>query len=71
MNGGADATRQALFKEADKYCKTISGRLSSGLGCVKAVFFTLAVFAVGAAVVFPNVDEWDFNKLLAEAQKSF
>ncbi|KAG6396740.1 hypothetical protein SASPL_142897 [Salvia splendens] len=71
LNDGADAARQALFKEADKYCKTISGRLSSGLGCVKAVLFTLAVCAVGAAVVFPNVDDWDFNKLLAEAQKSF
>ncbi|KAL1556557.1 transmembrane protein 214-A-like protein [Salvia divinorum] len=71
LNGGADATRQTLFKDADKYRKIVSGRLSSGHGCVKAMFFTLAVLAVGAAVVFPNTDEWDFNKLLAEAQKSF
>ncbi|KAG6407764.1 hypothetical protein SASPL_130761 [Salvia splendens] len=71
FNGGADAKRQTSFKDADKYCKIVSGKLSSGHGCVKAIFFTLAVLAVGAAVVFPNTDEWDFNKLLAEAQKSF
>ncbi|XP_042011257.1 transmembrane protein 214-A-like [Salvia splendens] len=71
LNGEADAKRQTSFKDADKYCKIVSGKLSSGHGCVKAMFFTLAVLAVGAAVVFPNTDEWDFNKLLADAQKSF
>ncbi|XP_047981070.1 uncharacterized protein LOC125222474 [Salvia hispanica] len=71
LNGGADAKRQTSFKDADKYCKIVSGKLSSGHGCLKATFFTLTVLAVGAAVVFPNTDEWDFNKLLAEAQKSF
>ncbi|XP_057777421.1 uncharacterized protein LOC130995930 [Salvia miltiorrhiza] len=71
LHDGVDASRQALFKDADKYCKTVLGRLSSGHGCVKAMFLTLVVVAVGAAVVFPKLDEWDWNKLLAEAQKSF
>ncbi|KAH6802219.1 transmembrane protein of unknown function DUF2359 [Perilla frutescens var. frutescens] len=65
LSGEVDAGHQALFKDADKYCKTILGRLSSGHGCVKAMVFTIAVLAVGAAVVLPKLDEWDFNKFLS------
>lgn len=58
-----DVSHQALFKNANKYCKTILGRLSSGHGCVKAMFITVAVLGVGAAVVLPSLDEWDWDKL--------
>ncbi|KAL9166634.1 hypothetical protein ABFS82_05G042800 [Erythranthe guttata] len=73
LSGGGDVTRQGLFKEADKYCKVILGRVSSGHGCVKIVVFTIAVLAVGAAVVSPNIDAWDWSKLsvLFNAQQSF
>ncbi|KAK4423430.1 hypothetical protein Salat_1925800 [Sesamum alatum] len=63
LSGDEDVPHQALFKDADKYCKALSGRLSSGHTCLKAMFFTIAVLAVGAAVVSPNLDEWDWNKL--------
>lgn len=68
-----DVTRQGLFKDADKYSKAVLGRLSSGHGCVKTVLFTVAVLAVGAAVVSPNIDAWDWNKLsvLFNHQQSF
>ncbi|XWS22851.1 hypothetical protein CRYUN_Cryun29cG0071500 [Craigia yunnanensis] len=63
MNNGADVARQALFQDADKYCKDISGKLSRGHGCMKTLAFGVIVFAVGAAVVSPNLDTWDWNKL--------
>ncbi|GFP83533.1 hypothetical protein PHJA_000496700 [Phtheirospermum japonicum] len=63
-NGGVDAARQAYFKDADKYCKAILGRLSSGFSCVKTALFTVALLAVGAAFVSPNLDALDWNKVL-------
>ncbi|KAL0446759.1 UNVERIFIED_CONTAM: hypothetical protein Slati_1803800 [Sesamum latifolium] len=63
LSGDVDVHHQAIFKDADKYCKALSGRLSSGRACVKAMFFTIAVLAVGAAVASPNLDAWDWNKL--------
>ncbi|XP_073124266.1 uncharacterized protein [Henckelia pumila] len=63
LSGGVDDARQPFFKDADKYCKSISGKLSSGGGCVKTVVFTIAVLAVGAAVISPIVDSWDLKKL--------
>ncbi|XP_073280422.1 uncharacterized protein [Primulina huaijiensis] len=63
LSGGVDDVRQPLFKDADKYCKSISAKLSSSGGCVKTVVFTIVVLAVGAAVMSPSVDSWDWNKL--------
>ncbi|MBA0842792.1 hypothetical protein Goarm_002596, partial [Gossypium armourianum] len=63
MSNGADAVRQSLFQEADKYCKHISGKLSRGHGCLKALAFLVVAFAVGAAVVTPNIDPSDWSKL--------
>ncbi|XVE74679.1 hypothetical protein DITRI_Ditri12bG0036500 [Diplodiscus trichospermus] len=60
---GSDANRQALFRDADKFCKHISGKLSRGHGCMKTLAFVVVAFAVGAAVVSPNMDAWDWNKL--------
>ncbi|KAK6122258.1 hypothetical protein DH2020_043991 [Rehmannia glutinosa] len=62
-SSGVDVARQAFFKDADKYCKAILGRLSSGHACLKTAVFTIALLAVGAAVVSPNLDAWDWNKL--------
>ncbi|KAK6122393.1 hypothetical protein DH2020_043835 [Rehmannia glutinosa] len=64
-SGGVDVARQAFFKDADKYCKAILGRLSSGHACLKTAVFTIALLAVGAAVVSPNLDAWDWNKLFS------
>lgn len=73
LNDGMDAAHQTLFKDADKYCKVLLGRLSSGHGCVKTVAFTLVILAVGAAIVAPNLEAWDWNKLsvLFNTQQSF
>ena len=63
MNSGEDAAGQVLLQDADKYCKHISGKLSRGHGCMKTLAFGVVAFAVGAAVVSPNLDAWDWNKL--------
>ncbi|KAL2518839.1 Protein of unknown function DUF2359 [Abeliophyllum distichum] len=61
LNGGVDVARQAFFKDADKYCKVILGRLSRGHGCVKTMAFAI-VLAVGAAVMSPSINAWDWSK---------
>ncbi|GLT94418.1 hypothetical protein SLE2022_121590 [Rubroshorea leprosula] len=63
MAGGSDAAKEALFRDADKYCKVILGRLSHGHGCMKFVAFVAVAVAVGAAVMSPNIEGWDWNKL--------
>ncbi|KAL4351886.1 hypothetical protein GQ457_06G000530 [Hibiscus cannabinus] len=63
MSEETDAARQALFQDADKYCKHISGKLSRGHGCLKALAFIAVALAVGAAVVSPNIDASDWDKL--------
>ncbi|XVE85432.1 hypothetical protein DITRI_Ditri17bG0090700 [Diplodiscus trichospermus] len=62
-SGGADAARQALFQDAEKYCKHLSGKLSRGHGCMKTLAFGVVALAIGAAAVSPNMDAWDWNKL--------
>ncbi|KAL6577574.1 hypothetical protein OROMI_009902 [Orobanche minor] len=64
-SGEVNAARLSFFKDANRYCKVISGRLSSGFSCMKTVIFTVALLAVGAAVVSPNLDTWDWDKLSA------
>ncbi|XP_073298909.1 uncharacterized protein [Primulina huaijiensis] len=68
-----DDARQAFFKDADKYCKTILRRLSSGRSCVKTMAVTVVILSVGAAVFYPSLDVLDWNKLtvLLNAQQSF
>ncbi|GLT97923.1 hypothetical protein SLE2022_154650 [Rubroshorea leprosula] len=63
MAGGADAAKEALFRNADKYCKVILGRLSHRHGCVKFVAIVAVAVAVGAAVMSPSIEGWDWNKL--------
>ncbi|KAL9148783.1 hypothetical protein ABFS82_12G066000 [Erythranthe guttata] len=67
LSEGVDAARQTYFKDADKYCKAILGRVSRGGGCAKTMAFILVLTAagVGAAVVYPSLDAWDWDKLSA------
>ncbi|KAK9277050.1 hypothetical protein L1049_006589 [Liquidambar formosana] len=59
-----DFALHALFKDADKYCKVILGRLSRGHGCMRSVAFAVIAVAVGTAIMSsPNMGSWDWNKL--------
>ncbi|KAF5948684.1 hypothetical protein HYC85_014641 [Camellia sinensis] len=72
LAGGEDTARQSLFKDADKYCKLILGRLSRGHGCLKSMVFVIIAFGVGAAVMSPSMESWDWNKLsVLFSQQSF
>ncbi|CAJ2677681.1 unnamed protein product [Trifolium pratense] len=57
-----DAAHHAQYKDADKYCKIISGRVSQGHGCACLTFTVLAV-AVGAVVLYPNLESLDFKNI--------
>ncbi|KAL7090823.1 hypothetical protein ACP275_12G066300 [Erythranthe tilingii] len=67
LSEGVDVARQTYIKDADKYCKAILGRVSRGGGCAKTMAFILVLTAagVGAAVVYPSLDAWDWDKLSA------
>nr|GEU57356.1 transmembrane protein 214-like [Tanacetum cinerariifolium] len=51
------AADQKLYKEADKYCKVLLGRLSRGWGCVKGLGVALIVIGLGIAFVPQNAFE--------------
>ncbi|KAL9389650.1 hypothetical protein Peur_018255 [Populus x canadensis] len=59
----ADATRQALFREADKHCKTLSRKLSHGHGCLKGMAVAVIALAAGAAIMSSNMESWDWKEL--------
>ncbi|KAL6539062.1 hypothetical protein OROMI_025388 [Orobanche minor] len=64
LSDGADVARLDHFRDADKYCKAILGKFSSGRrhGCFKTMAFSAVVLlAVGAAVVYPRLDGLDWN----------
>ncbi|CAN1311597.1 Transmembrane protein 214-A [Linum perenne] len=63
MAKGHNDADSALYKEADKYCKAIQGKLSRGNGCLKGMAFVVVALAVGAAVTSQNLEDWDFKKL--------
>ncbi|KAF3432157.1 hypothetical protein FNV43_RR26896 [Rhamnella rubrinervis] len=72
LAGGADAAQQAVFKDADKYCKVLVGRVSRGNGCMKSMAFAVIAVAVGAVVLSPNMESWDWKKLsMAFSSQSF
>ncbi|XP_074274962.1 uncharacterized protein LOC141599003 [Silene latifolia] len=48
------------LKDADKYAKSILGRLSRGHGCLKAFFLIGIAVAAGAAVMSSNPETFDF-----------
>lgn len=64
MVGGADSADQALYKDADKYCKLVLGKLSRGNGCMKSMAFVAVALAVGAALLSStNMESLDLKKL--------
>lgn len=64
MVGGADSTDQAVYRDADKYCKLVLGKLSRGNGCMKSMAFLAIALAVGAALLSsPNMESLDLKKL--------
>lgn len=64
MKDGEKSSDQALYKEADKYCKALLGRLSRGWGCVKATVFLVVAVGVGATFLPSNtLESLDWNKL--------
>ncbi|GMH01978.1 hypothetical protein Nepgr_003817 [Nepenthes gracilis] len=60
---GEDAARQALFSDAIKYCKIVLGRLSRGHSCLKSMVLIIVAFAVGAAVVSPSMESFDWRRV--------
>ncbi|EOA39878.1 hypothetical protein CARUB_v10008554mg, partial [Capsella rubella] len=67
--GGANGASQSLYKDADKCCKVISGKLSSG-GCIKSIATTASLLAVGcaaAAAVSANPEALAYVKNLVES----
>ncbi|KAI3796131.1 hypothetical protein L1987_38795 [Smallanthus sonchifolius] len=64
MAEGDVSVDQALYKEADKYCKVLLGRLSRGWRCIKATVFLIVAFGVGAAFLTPTtLESLDLNRL--------
>ncbi|KAG6759523.1 hypothetical protein POTOM_036004 [Populus tomentosa] len=63
MEPEADATRQALFREADKHCKALSRKLSHGHGCLKGMAVAVIALAAGAAIMSSNMESWDWKEL--------
>lgn len=57
--------RQSIYKEADKYAKAILNRVSRGHGCLKSMAFIVIALGVGAAVMSPNIESLDWEKLTA------
>ncbi|KAL4586724.1 hypothetical protein LXL04_011368 [Taraxacum kok-saghyz] len=61
---GEKTSDEGLYKEADKYCKVLLGKLSRGWGCMKATVFLAVVVGVGATFLPPNtLESLDWNKL--------
>ena len=73
LAAGADATRQTLYRDAEKYCKIILGRVSRRHGCMTCLTFTVIALAVGVVFISPNMESWDLKKLSAvlNSQQSF
>ncbi|KAJ0241181.1 hypothetical protein HA466_0216270 [Hirschfeldia incana] len=57
----------SLYKEADKSCKVISGRLSRGSGCLIGTAITVVVLAAGAALLSSNPEATSELKSLVDS----
>lgn len=73
LTGGVAASRGSCYREADKYCKALLGKVSNGHSCMKTLTLTIVVVAVGAVVISPSLNAWDWNKLplILNTQTSF
>ncbi|XP_002527792.2 uncharacterized protein LOC8262524 [Ricinus communis] len=70
MASAEDAAKHALLRDADKYCKAILGKLSRGRFCTKMTVAVVAL-AVGAAIISPNMESWDWKKLAVFVNSQF
>lgn len=70
LTEGGNGVSQSLYKDADKYCKVIAGKLSSG-GCIKSIATTAALLAAtgfaGAAALSANPEAIAYLKNLVES----
>ncbi|KAJ0247633.1 hypothetical protein HA466_0160700 [Hirschfeldia incana] len=81
LEGGANGASLSLYKDADKYCKMISGKLSSGSSCIKGIAIAAALAAAGAAALSANpeaiaelknqMESWDINKFTESVMTAF
>ncbi|KAG2320950.1 hypothetical protein Bca4012_056031 [Brassica carinata] len=81
LEGGANGARLSLYKDADKSCKVISGKLSSGSGVIKGVAIVAVLAAAGAAALSANpeaitelkeqVESWDLNRFTESVMTAF
>ncbi|KAJ0725027.1 putative transmembrane protein [Helianthus annuus] len=59
-----DGGEQSVYKEADKYCKVLLGRLSHGTGCVKGMALVVIAIGLGIAFIPPTaLESLDLAKL--------
>ncbi|KAI3733832.1 hypothetical protein L6452_13289 [Arctium lappa] len=62
--GEKSVAQQALYREADKYCKVLLGRLSRGWGCVKGMALVIIAIGMGMAFIPPTtLESLDLTKL--------
>ncbi|XP_024989945.1 uncharacterized protein LOC112524386 [Cynara cardunculus var. scolymus] len=62
--GEKSVGQQALYREADKYCKVLLGRLSRGWGCVKGMALVIIAIGMGIAFIPPTaLESLDLTKL--------
>ncbi|KAL3830778.1 hypothetical protein ACJIZ3_019580 [Penstemon smallii] len=58
-SGGVDV---ALFKDADKYCKTILSKVSKNPGFIAILLIIIAIVSILAFFVNPKLNEWILEK---------
>ncbi|KAI3696277.1 hypothetical protein L1987_79289 [Smallanthus sonchifolius] len=62
--GEISGGEQSVYKEADKYCKVLLGRLSHGWGCVKGMALVVIAVGLGLAFIPPTaLESLDLAKL--------
>ncbi|XP_021598616.1 uncharacterized protein LOC110604664 isoform X2 [Manihot esculenta] len=71
LANGEDAARQSFYRDADKYCKLILGKLSRGHYCTKSMAFAVIAVAVGAAFLSPDMESLDWKKLVVVVNSQF
>ncbi|KAJ8770075.1 hypothetical protein K2173_010120 [Erythroxylum novogranatense] len=63
LTSGSEVAHLALYKDADKYCKAVLGKVSRGHGCLTGMAVIVVALAVGAAVLYPNFEQWNWEEL--------
>lgn len=64
LAGGTNVDHETSFRDADKYCEIILGRLTRRSGCMKSGIIVLTLtIAAGAILMAPNMESWDWKNL--------